>query len=136
MLGTGGRNTRLGNIGITATGVIAGIVCFILISREIARNKEKKQRMTKRVNVVITNRERKCVGHSQYCYIYTFTGMGEYEGVTFYDESLLIAKVYVKGETVPLLINEYNLKEFWFEEKAELDPEILIIPFLVIFFHW
>ena len=133
LLGTGGRNTRLGNIGITATGVIVGIVGFILISRGIARNKEKKQRMTKRVNVVITNRERKCVGHSQYCYIYTFTGMGEYEGVTFYDESLLIAKVHVKGETVPLLINEDNLKEFWFEEKAELGREILLIPIIVIF---
>ncbi len=128
-----GRNTRLAGIGASVTGIIAGIVGFILISREITRNKEKKQRMTKRINVVITHRERKYIGHSQYRYIYTFTGLDEYEGVTFYDESLLLMKVHVKGETVPLLINEYNLKEFWFEEKAELGQELLLIPIIAIF---
>lgn len=128
-----GRNTRLAGIGASVTGIIAGIVGFILISREITRNKEKKQRMTKRINVVITHRERKYIGHSQYRYIYTFTGLDEYEGVTFYDESLLLMKVHVKGEIVPLLINEYNLKEFWFEEKAELGQELLLIPIIAIF---
>ena len=127
-----GRNTKSGGIITSVAGIIIGIFGFIYISREITRNEEKKRRMTKRINAVITYRERKDVGHSQYCYIYTFTGLDEYEGVTFYDESLLLTNVHLKGEIVTLLINEHNLEEFCFEEKLELDKVILLLPILVI----
>ena len=127
-----GRNTKSGGIITSVAGIIIGIFGFIYISREITRNEEKKRRMTKRINAVITYRERKDVGYSQYRYIYTFTGLDEYEGVTFYDKSLLLTTVHVKGETVTLLINEHNLEEFWFEEKLEPDKALLLLPILVI----
>lgn len=91
LLGTAGRDTRLGRIGASITDIIIGIFGFILISREITRNKEKKQRMTKRINAVITNRERKKVAHSQYRYIYIYRdgrirGSNLLRPVTFADE--------------------------------------------------
>ena len=129
-----GRNTKSGGIITSVAGIIIGIFGFIYISREITRNEEKKRRMTKRINAVITYRERKDVGHSQYCYIYTFTGLDEYEGVTFYDESLLLTNVHVKGEIVTLLINEHNLEEFWFEEAERISyRKNAIVAWAIIF---
>lgn len=135
-----GRHTRLGGIAVAITGIIFGIFVSIRQSRKIARYKGKKQRMTKRINVVITQRERKEMRETldgkiyrteKYRYIYTFTGMGEYEGIIFYDESLLLKNAHVEGEKVSLLINEYNLKEFWFEEEEEPGKGILIGAILI-----
>ena len=127
-----GRNMKSGGIIASVVGIIIGILGFVYISREITRNEEKKRHMTKRINAVISYRERKDVGRSPYRYIYTFTGLDEYDGIIFYDESFLLTNVHVKGKIVTLLINEHNLEEFWFEEKLELDKVILLLPILVI----
>ena len=129
MLLSGGRRTRLGGSLGVITGIIIAISIIIRQSGRIARYEGKKQRMTKRINAVITNKERKRMDKSlygtvvknddKYRYLYTFTGLEEYEGMIFYDKSLWLKKVHVKGEKVTLLINENDMEEFWFEEEEE-----------------
>ena len=128
MLLSGGRRSRLGGSLAVIEIIIIGILIIIQQSRRIARYEGKKQHMTKRINAVITNRERKKLDKSlygtivrgdEYRYLYTFTGLEEYEGMIFYDKSLWLKKVHVKGEKVTLLINENDMEEFWFEEEEE-----------------
>ena len=73
---------------------------------------------------------KKAIKFSKDRYIYTFTGLDEYEGVIFYDKSLLLENVHAKGEKVSLLINEENVEEFWFEEENE--PPGKGLPVLII----
>lgn len=143
-----GRVTRLGGIGAAITCIIIGIFAFVRQLRKIIRYKGKKLRITKRINAVVINMERKRLSdtidgmifrNKEYKYIYTFRVIDGYEGVIFYDKLLLLDNVHVKGEKVSLLINEYNLKEFWFEEEDEPGKGILIASIVIIIgavFHW
>ena len=67
------------------------------------------------------------------CYIYTFSGLDEYKGINFYDKSALVEKSHVVGERVSLLINEWNVEEFWFEEEVEPGKEIIVCSLILIF---
>lgn len=51
--------TRLGGIGAAITCIIIGIFALIRQLREIIRYKGKKLRITKHINAVVINRERK-----------------------------------------------------------------------------
>lgn len=110
--------------------IVIGISVYIWWSRRVSKFEEKKRHMTKRINVVIMKREKKAINFSKDRYIYTFTGLDEYEGVIFYDKSLLLENVHAKGEKVSLLINEENVEEFWFEEENE--PPGKGLPVLII----
>lgn len=76
--------------------------------------KKIKRRMTKRINAEVTNRV-----DTRYGYTYSFSGLADYKGITFKDEWLEVRARYEIGENVSLLINEYNLKEFWIEGARE-----------------
>lgn len=132
-----GQSSRLDIVG-AAIGVILGLACFIWQLKKISKFEEKTRRMTKRISAVITKREKiqmKVFRSSKkvYRYLYTFTGLNEYEGVIFCDEELLLEKVHVEGETVTLLINEENPEEFWFEEEDEPDKEFMVYSVVLIF---
>ena len=89
--------------------------------------------MTKRINVVIeegrvSNRRdpTKPVPFQSFSkYGYIFTRLDEYEGVTFDGRLLHVKTKYEKGEVVSLLINENNLKEFWFEEADDPGKRVI-----------
>lgn len=128
-----GYPTKSGYLLGIPLGLVLGIFGYIRESGKIARYEEKKQHMTKRIDVVIAKKERIELKWHHYRYIYTFSGLDEYKGISFYDKSALVEKSHIEGERVSLLINERNVEEFWFEEEVEPDKEVLILAIVVIF---
>lgn len=116
--------------------LIFGIFACIRQSGIISRYKGKKQRATKRISAVITKRERIRIkarsSRPVYRYLYTFTGLDEYEGVSFCDETLLLENVHVEGEKVSFLINPENPEEFWFEEEDEPGKGLIVCSVIII----
>ena len=101
--------------------VLAGILILGVFGcawegRLTFKYKKIKRHMTKRINVMIIGRLQ-----MRRNYIYWFTGLDEYKGVIFHDAGLEVRTRHEKGEIVSLLINEYNLEEFWFEEASSID---------------
>ena len=94
---------------------------------------EKRLHMTKRIDVTIMQKEIIELKWHHCCYIYTFSGLDEYKGINFYDKSALVEKSHVVGERVSLLINEWNVEEFWFEEEVEPGKEIIVCSLILIF---
>lgn len=128
-----GRRTRSLYV-IMGIFVIGALVFCVWKTKKVFKYKKMKMRMTKRINAVITERVepgRRLSGSDDYGpfyrYNYIFAGMDEYEGVIFHDRSYQVKKRYEVGETVSLLINEYNLEEFWFEEADEPGKEAVIL---------
>lgn len=116
--------------------LILAIIMSIWATRMAIKYERIKRRMTKRIKVQITHVMR---GRYNTC-VYRFAGRGEYEGITFYDPWLRTRPRHEKGTVVPLLINEYNLKEFYFEEVNERvyrNSAIFswIVTFLVLVFE-
>ena len=58
-------------------------------------------------------------------YVYTFTGLDEYERITFYDKSVKLEEKFQIGENVFLHINPENLGQFFVENAAEPDKRII-----------
>lgn len=116
--------------------IIVGIFYFIWQFDRISKYKAKKRRISKCINAVITKRERIEIRTRSwkhvYRYLYTFTGLDEYEGVTFCDETLLLECVHVEGEKVSLHINPDNPEEFWFEEADEPGQWILVCSVIMV----
>lgn len=94
---------------------IMGVMGCTWEAKLALKYKKIKRHMTKRINVVITSKV-----HMRCSYIYTFTGLDEYKGVTFHDAGLEVGYSHEIGEVVTLLINEYNLDKFWFEEAESI----------------
>lgn len=88
------------------------IIVSVWATRMEIKYENIKRHVTKRINVKIIGKQGMRFHHC----VYRFTGLDEYEGITFYDPCLEVWARHKVGETVSLLVNEYNLKEFWFEE--------------------
>lgn len=128
-----GRSTKLGYLTMIIICLVMGIFSYIWQSRKIALYKEKILHMTKRIDVTIMQKEIIEIKWHHCCYIYTFSGLDEYKGINFYDKLALVEKSHVVGERVSLLINEWNVEEFWFEEEVELGKEIIVCSLILIF---
>lgn len=134
-----GRRTKSGVIAL-GIYVISYFIFCVWETRRVFRYKKMKMRMTKRINVVIEERRVSnrrgstepvpFQSFSRYGYI--FTGLDEYEGVTFDGRLLRVKTKYEKGEVVSLLINQYNQEEFWFEEAD--DPGKRVIAQWILWF--
>lgn len=98
--------------------------------RENSKYLDKRKYATKRINAVVAYRKTsRLIGvrsfRPVYYYVYTFTGLDEYEGVTFYDTSLKLEEQYQIGEVVFLYINPENLGQFRVEKATELDKKMI-----------
>ena len=92
------------------------IIVSVWATRMEIKYENIKRHMTKRIKVKVTSK----MGRGFYRCAYHFSGLDEYEGITFYDPWLAVWARHKVGETVFLLVNEYNLKEFWFEEAERI----------------
>lgn len=76
----------------------------------------RKRRCTQPVRAVISaKREIRHLHFSEY--VYTFSGLDEYAGVTFYNRSARIRCEYMEDAEVELYVNPDRTREFWFEEE-------------------
>lgn len=105
------------------------IITYGWYFRAISKYMDKRKYATKRINAVVAYRKTsKLIGirsfHPVYYYVYIFTGLDEYEGVTFYDKSAKLEEQYRIGENVSLYINPENLGQFWVEKAKEMDKMI------------
>lgn len=100
--------------GIILFSFIVGIIGCLWEGRLAFKYKKIKRHLTKRINAVI-------IGSAKWgrYYIYCYSGLDEYDGIIFYDRCLEVRTEYEEGTIVSLLINEYNLEEFWFEEARQ-----------------
>ena len=110
--------------------LLMSVIASIWVTKRAIKYENIKKHMTKRINVKIIGK----MGRGFYCCAYRFTGQGEYEGITFYDPWLEAWARHKVGETVSLLVNEYNLKEFWFEEAERISYRRTAIVAWVITF--
>lgn len=97
---------------------------------EISQYMDKRKYATKRNNAIVADRKKSGLIN----YVYTFTGLDEYAGIAFCHKWLEVPTEHELGETVPLLINENNLDEFWFEEaKADYGKYAIVFGALALF---
>ncbi len=115
-------------------GFILFIIILIWRTRMVFKQKKMRRRMTKRINAVIAERrEYKWYEGPFHGYGYVFSGMDEYRGVTFDGRwSFRVKTRYEEGEMVSLLVNEYNPKEFWFEEADDPGNDLIVWWIVVV----
>ena len=99
-----------------SVALLMGIIGSVWCTKLAIKYENIKRHMTKRIKVKVTGK----MGRGFYRCAYHFSGLDEYEGITFYDPWLAVWARHKVGETVSLLVNEYNLKEFWFEEAERI----------------
>lgn len=101
--------------------IMVVIVTYGWYFKAISKYMDKRKYATKRINAVVADRKKSGLIY----YVYTFIGLDEYAGVTFYDKSLKIMEQYKKGSTVSLYVNPENLGQFWVEKATEPDKKMI-----------
>lgn len=83
---------------------------------EISKYIDKKKHTTRRIKAVVVKRETSMLiwvrSFRPVCYyVYTFTGLDEYERITFYDKSVKLEEKFQIGENVFLHIRTVLCRE-------------------------
>lgn len=130
LIGQGDVDVAIAQIFMIFVAGVGMIWCLIKINK----NNEKRKRTTQLVRAVISEKRPawdNCPRSPRY--IYKFSGLDRYKGITFYDKSAKFRKSYAKGTEVMLYVNPDNVEEFWYEEELVPDMELVYLCAFVIF---